>query len=99
MEKFDNNSRCLYPGIDVGIFKTSVCTSNDKKSSGRTAIAFLQKGRGGPEESMLSGQEAVALKDGTINESLKNELGFGSNMPLEFWQEQCAGKQDKELIL
>lgn len=74
MEEFDNNSRCLYLGIDVGMFKTSICTSDGKKFSERTAIAFLQKESGDPPESILYGQEAVTLEDGTINNVLKNEL-------------------------
>ncbi|WP_342304441.1 rod shape-determining protein [Methanolobus sp. ZRKC5] len=74
MEEFDNNSRCLYLGIDVGMFKTSVCTSDGKKFSERTAIAFLQKDSEDPEESILSGKEAVALENGTIQYFLKSEL-------------------------
>ena len=78
MEEFDNNSRCPYPGMDLGMFKTAVCTSDGKKISGRTAIAFLQKDKEDPEENMLSGQEYVTLENLKLHWNLPGTCRWNS---------------------
>ncbi len=74
MEDFDSNNGCLYLGIDAGVFKTSVCTSDGKKFSERSVVTFLQEDSDNTEEKILSGKEAMELQDGVIKEALNNEL-------------------------
>ncbi|WP_094227030.1 rod shape-determining protein [Methanolobus psychrotolerans] len=74
MEDFVSGDNCLYLGIDAGMFKTSVCTSDGKKFSERTVIAFLQKDSENAEENLLFGKQALELTDGKTKEPLNDGL-------------------------
>ncbi|SFM61001.1 rod shape-determining protein [Methanolobus profundi] len=68
-----SNEEHLYIGIDAGMFKTSVCTSDGKRFSERSVVA-LSRSDGGSEGTVLLGREALDLKDGDIREPLAGGL-------------------------
>ncbi|MEZ5335840.1 MAG: rod shape-determining protein [Methanolobus sp.] len=77
MDDFTGNNNFLYLGIDAGMFKTSICTSDGDKFSERTVVAFTSNDGEGSDEKILSGKEALEFPDEEIskplNAGLKNE--------------------------
>jgi rod shape-determining protein MreB len=64
---------CLYLGIDAGIFKTSVCTSEGKRFSERSAV-IIRETSVDSEGKTISGTEALEAPDEDVKEALKNGL-------------------------
>ncbi|MDG6243514.1 MAG: rod shape-determining protein [Methanolobus sp.] len=64
---------CLYLGIDAGMFKTSVCTSEGKRFSERSVV-ILHENSADSDGRILSGTQALEATDGNVKEALKNGL-------------------------
>ncbi len=73
MGDHNSNEEPLYLGIDVGSFKTSICTSDGKRFSERTIVA-LSKDAENNEGSMLSGKEDMEITDTEMKELLNDGL-------------------------
>lgn len=77
MDDFRSNGDFLYLGIDAGMFKTSICTSDGKKFSERTVLAVVKETGNNHEEQVLTGTEALQLLNGNVicplDGGLKNE--------------------------
>lgn len=74
MDNLTNNNGYLYVGIDAGTFKTSVCTSDGKRFSERSVVAFSSSDSAENEETVLLGREALEAQDNDIKEPLAEGL-------------------------
>jgi rod shape-determining protein MreB len=74
MDKFTTNDDFLYLGIDAGMFKTSVCTSDGNKISERTVVALLNDDSDSSTEKVLFGEDALESQVDNIREILNIEL-------------------------
>ncbi|TQD27547.1 rod shape-determining protein [Methanolobus vulcani] len=75
MEDQTTSDNSLYIGIDAGMFKTSVCTSEGKKFTERSTVVFSNENSNSQEQKVISGKDALDLADGNIIELFKGELG------------------------
>ncbi|MBP1909878.1 rod shape-determining protein [Methanolobus bombayensis] len=78
MEGEITSDKCLYIGIDAGMYKTSVCSSEGKKFSERSLVAFSSE-NGNDLEKVLAGKDALELEDGKKVELFNGELKSEEN--------------------
>ncbi|WP_340820742.1 rod shape-determining protein [Methanolobus sp. WCC4] len=74
VDYLDNNNGYLYIGIDAGMFKTSVCTSDGKRFSERSVVAFSKAEDDSSEAMAILGREALEMEDADIKEPLADGL-------------------------
>lgn len=74
MEENAGNKRDLFIGIDAGMFRTSICTNDGKKFSERSVIAFPSEKSSESDKKVISGKDALDLKDGKKMELFDGEL-------------------------
>ena len=74
MEDQTTSDNSLYIGIDAGMFKTSVCTSEGKKFTERSVVVVSTEDSNNQEQKVVSGKDALELEDGNIKELFKGEL-------------------------